>query len=147
MLGGLLTNSLLVIYKRSWNSFNASWSIDGTNLSQGSTFFTRKGIQSLSPSTDIMPRIRIPGCLFENDQSGRNHEWCYETTVVLWFAAEGKAEFTGCLGLLRPHFTVISSPSISKPWDQAWAAVSATARSLKLTNAHLSYDQSEQLLK
>lgn len=43
----------------------------------------------------------------------------YEATLVLVFATEGKAEFKGCLGLLLPHFTAITSPSISKPLDQA----------------------------
>lgn len=50
---------------------------------------------------------------------------------------EGPEAFAGCLGLLRPHLTATRSPSISRPFAQARAAVSATARSLKLTKAHL----------
>lgn len=62
----------------------------------------------------------------------------YDSTVVAWRAvAEGPSRFVGCFGLLRPHFTGIRSPSISKPLAHACAAVSATARSLKLINAHL----------
>ena len=39
--------------------------------------------------------------------------------------------------LLLPHFTFAFCSSISKPFDHAAAAVSAEARSLKLTKAHL----------
>ena len=39
--------------------------------------------------------------------------------------------------LPRPHLIVTFSPSISNPLAQACAAISAAARSLKLTNAHL----------
>lgn len=43
-----------------------------------------------------------------------------------------------CAGLLRPQRTLIVSPSTSRPFAHAPAANSAVARSLKLTNAHLS---------
>lgn len=50
--------------------------------------------------------------------------------------AAGCADFDRA-ALLRPHFTPSTSPSISRPFAHACAAVSADVRSTKLTNAHL----------
>lgn len=55
-----------------------------------------------------------------------------ETALALALAFELELEF-----LLLPHRTASRSPSMSSPFAHACAAVSAVARSLKFTNAHL----------
>jgi len=66
----------------------------------------------------------------------------YYTSVGVTVAVLVAAKFC-CFGLLRPHLTVIRSPSTSSPLAHACAAVSATARSLKLTKAHLGHGQDQ----
>jgi hypothetical protein len=43
----------------------------------------------------------------------------YYASVGVTVAAMGAARFCGCLGLLRPHLTVIRSPSTSSPLAHA----------------------------
>lgn len=68
----------------------------------------------------------------------------YYTSVGVTVAALAVAKFC-CFGLLRPHLTVIRSPSTSTPLAHACAAISATARSLKLTKAHLGHRQDQTI--
>ena len=46
--------------------------------------------------------------------------------------------------LPRPHLTLTLSPPMSMPFAQASAARSAESRSLKFTNAHLEWSQTEE---
>jgi len=65
---------------------------------------------------------------------------------LFYDATGGLAAFERCdvaaAFRLRPHFTATRWSSISSPFAHASAARSAVARSLKLTNAHLSHRQS-----
>lgn len=75
---------------------------------------------------------------FKDSTTQRNEQTTFydATTAVAGDPAAAFAPLAFAF-LLRPHFTLARSPSMSSPFAHASAARSADERSLKLTNAHL----------